>query len=132
MWDPSTFKYGTLVTRRPPTDQASQNFGWAHKIAEPGASSVRSTPTKYMFVSAPGFNSDKGRVYMYEWGIGADGSTYDSWSQCATIDSAEGGSGQRFGHRLEVNDNGDILAVSSIAPGNAGKVDIFVLSLIHI
>ena len=24
------------------------------------------------------------------------------------------------------NDNGDILAVSSLAPGNAGKVDIFV------
>jgi hypothetical protein len=128
VWDPSTFKYGTLVTKRPPTDQASQNFGWAHKIAEPGASSVRSTPTKYMFVSAPGLNSDTGRVYMYEWGIGADGSTYDSWTQCATIDSAEGGSGQRFGHRLEVNDNGDILAVSSIAPGNAGKVDIFVRS----
>ena len=27
-----------------------------------------------------------------------------------------------------MNDNGDILAVSSIAPGNAGKVDIFVRS----
>ena len=128
VWDPTTFKYGTLVTRRAPTDAASQNFGWAHKIAEPGTSSVRSTPTKYMFVSAPGLTSDKGRVYMYEWGIGADGSTYDSWTQCATIDSPEGGTGQRFGHRLEVNDNGDILAVSSIASGNAGKVDIFVRS----
>tara|TARA_Y100000591_G_scaffold27927_2_gene20620 strand:+ start:8216 stop:21100 length:12885 start_codon:yes stop_codon:yes gene_type:complete len=128
LWDPDTFKYGTLVTRRPPTDAASQNFGWAHKIAEPGSSSTRSTPTKYMFVSSPGLTSDKGRVYMYEWGIGADGSTYDTWTQCATIDSPEGGSGQRFGHRLEINDNGDILAVSSLAPGNAGKVDIFVRS----
>ena len=126
VWNASTFKYEVLVTRRPPADQASQNFGWAHKISEPGASSVRSTPTKYMFVSAPGFDSDKGRVYMYEWGIGADGSTYDSWTQNLAIDSADPGSGKRFGHRLEANDNGDILAVSSLASGQAGKVEIYV------
>jgi hypothetical protein len=42
------------------------------------------------------------------------------------IDAPAGGSGQRFGHRLQANDNGDILAVSSLAPGNAGKVEIFV------
>ena len=97
VWDPATFKYGTLNTILPPVDAASQNFGWSHKIVEPGANSVRSTPTKYMFVSAPGFtptteasDSEAGRVYMYEWGIGADGSTYDSWTQCAEIDSPDG------------------------------------------
>ena len=62
VWDPSTFKYGTLVTRKPPTDVASQNFGWAHKICEPGADPVRSTAQKYMFVSAPGIGTDAGTV----------------------------------------------------------------------
>ena len=63
---------------------------------------------------------------MYTWGVGADGSTYDRWTQDYTIEAPAGGSGQRFGHRLQANDNGDILAVSSLAPGNAGKVEIFV------
>ena len=97
IWNPTAQSYGILSTITPPTDAASQNFGWAHKIVEPGANSVRTTPTKYMFVSAPGFtptteasDSEAGRVYMYEWGIGADGSTYDSWTQCAEIDSPDG------------------------------------------
>ena len=46
-----TFKYNLLNTIKPPTDTSSSNesmnFGWAHKICEPGASSVRTTPTKY-------------------------------------------------------------------------------------
>ena len=126
LWDPLTFKYGTLTTLLPPTDSASQNFGWAHKISEPGASSVRTTADKYLFVSAPGHNSNRGRVYMYTWGIGADGSTYDSWTQDYTIEAPAGRSGQRFGHRIQANDNGDILAVSSNAPRNAGKVEIFI------
>ncbi len=126
VWDPATFKYQTLSTLTPPTDLASQNFGVAHKISEPGLNSVRSTDKKYLFVSAPGHTSDTGKVYMYTWGKGADGSTYDTWTLDATLESASGGSGQRFGHRLTANDNGDIIAVSSLAPGNAGKVEIFV------
>ena len=126
VWDPSTFKYTTLETRLPPSDTASQNFGWAHKICEPGADSVRSTATKYMFVSAPGENNDQGSVYMYEWGIGSDGSTYDTWTQNLTLTSADPGDNKRFGHRLQANDNGDILAVSSVAPGQAGKVEIYI------
>jgi len=126
LWDSSTFKYGILNTITPPVDAASQNFGWAHKISEPGTSSVRTTADKYLFVSAPGHSNDTGRVYMYTWGIGADGSTYDTWTQDYTIEAPAGGSGQRFGHRIAANDNGDILAVSSVAPGNAGKVEIFI------
>ena len=117
IWDPSTFKYGILDTITPPVDAASQNFGWEHKIAEPGATSVRTTTDKYLFVSAPGHDSDTGRVYMYTWGVGADGSTYDTWTQDYTIESPAGGSGQRFGHRIQANDNGDILAVSSPGTG---------------
>jgi hypothetical protein len=79
-----------------------------------------------MFVSAPGHSNDTGRVYLYTWGIGEDGSTYNTWTQDYTIEAPDGGSGQRFGHRIAANDNGDILAVSSVAPGNAGKVEIFV------
>ena len=77
-------------------------------------------------MSSPGHASDTGRVYMYTWGVGADGSTYDRWTQDYTIEAPDGGRGQRFGHRVQANDNGDILAVSSLAPGNAGKVEIFV------
>jgi len=130
VWDPSTFKYGILGTLTAPTDGSSSNenlnFGWAHKISEPGVTSKRDTARKYLFVSAPGHLSDTGVVYMYTWGIGADGSTYDTWTKDLQIDAPAGGSGQRFGHKLEANDNGDILAVSSLAPGNAGKVEIFV------
>jgi hypothetical protein len=130
IWDPSAFKYGILNTINPPTDGSTANenlnFGWAHKVSEPGVGSVRTTADKYLFVSAPGHDNDTGRVYMYTWGIGADGSTYDTWTQDYTIEAPAGGSGQRFGHRLQANDNGDILAVSSLAPGNAGKVEIFI------
>ena len=130
IWDPSTFKYGILNTITPPTDGSTANenlnFGWAHKVSEPGATSKRDTSSKYLFVSAPGHLSDTGVVYLYTWGVGADGSTYDTWTRDLQINAPDGGSGQRFGHRLEANDNGDILAVSSLAPGNAGKVEIFV------
>ena len=130
VWEPNTFKYGILSTVTPPTDGSTANenlnFGWAHKISEPGTASARDTSRKYMFVSAPGHLNDTGVVYMYTWGIGADGSTYDTWTKDLQINAPAGGSGQRFGHRLEANDNGDILAVSSLAPGNAGKVEIFV------
>jgi hypothetical protein len=130
VWDPGTFKYGILSTVTAPTDGSTANenlnFGWAHKISEPGVTSKRDTARKYMFVSAPGHLNDTGVVYMYTWGIGADGSTYDLWTKDLQINAPAGGSGQRFGHRLEANDNGDILAVSSLAPGNAGKVEIFV------
>ena len=131
IWDPSTFKYGLLNTLTPPEDGSTtdssqaQNFGWSHKICEPGSISTRSTATKYLFVGAPGYLSGTGQVYMYEWGIGSDGSTYDTWTQNLTILSADPGEGKRFGHRLEANDNGDILAVSSLAPGQAGKVEIY-------
>ena len=128
VWNPTTFKYQTLSTLTPPTDAASQNFGFAHKISEPGVNSVRATDKKYLFVSAPGETSDTGKVYMYTWGKGADGSTYDTWTLDHTIQSPAGGSAQRFGHRLTANDNGDILAISSLAPGNAGKVEIFARS----
>ena len=129
VWNPSTFTYGILNTINPPTDQAGQNFGWSHAIAEPGASSGRDTPAKYLFVGAPGLDDGSstsgGRVYMYEWGVGSDGSTYDTWTQNLTISSNEVGSGKRFGNAIAVNDNGDILAVSSTAPGKAGMVEIF-------
>jgi hypothetical protein len=51
---------------------------------------------------------------MYTWGVGIDGSTYDTWTQQVAIQSAEANTGKRFGHRIKTNDNGDILAVSSL------------------
>ena len=125
VWDPTRFTYSALNTLLPPTDEASQNFGWAHKICEPTIDSIRSTPVKYLFVSAPGISTDTGAVYMYEWGVGSDGSTYDTWTQNLTISSNDPASNKRFGHALAANDNGDILAVSSKAPGKAGMVEIF-------
>ena len=129
LWNPSRFNYSVLNTITAPTDAADQNFGFSHKISEPGLNSVRSTATKYLFVGAPGFadgsQTEEGRVYMYEWGIGSDESTYDSWTQNLTISSNEPATGKRFGHAIAANDNGDILAVSSKAVGKAGMVEIF-------
>ena len=132
LWDPSAFKYSLLNTLTPPEDGSTldssqaQRFGQSHKISEPGVRSVRSTATKYLFVGAPGYNNNTGRVYMYEWGIGADGSTYDTWTQNLTLESADPGRGKRFGRTLEANDNGDMLVVGSTAPGQAGKVEIYI------
>ena len=80
-----------------------------------------------MFVSAPGHDSDQGRVYFLHLG------RWSRWFDLRHLDTGLHDrstrwwvQGHRFGHRLAANDNGDILAVSSLAPGNAGKVDIFV------
>jgi len=132
IWDPSAFKYSILNTITAPEDGSTtdssqaQRFGQSHKISEPGVGSGRTTATKYLFVGAPGHDDNTGRVYMYEWGIGADGSTYDTWTQNLTLESADPGRGKRFGHTLEANDNGDMLVVGSIAPGQAGKVEIYI------
>ena len=42
------------------------------------------------------------------------------------IESADPGSRQEIWITVEANDNGDILAVSSVAPGQAGKVEIYI------
>jgi len=129
VWNPSTFSYNELNTITGPVDGSSNlenaNFGWSTAIAETTEDSVRNTTPKLLFVSAPGFESDTGIVHMYTWGVGADGSTFDTWTQQVSIQSNDPDAGQRFGHRVKVNDNGDILAVSSKAPGKAGKVEIF-------
>ena len=122
-WNSTAFNYEQLNTITPPTEEAGQNFGWQAVIAEPTANSARSTEPKYLFVSAPGKTNDTGIVYVYTWN--ADGSTLSNWSQDFTLSSNEPGSAQRFGHRLAVNDSADIIAVSSVAPGQAGKVEIF-------
>ena len=132
VWDPSVFNYTELSTIKGPNDGSSNlenaNFGWSTAVAEPSDSSGRSTTPKLLFVSAPGYDNDTGIVHMYDWNIGADGSTYDTWTQQVSIQSPDADGGQRFGHRIKVNDNGDILAVASVAPGSAGKVEIFTRS----
>ena len=122
-WDATARSYLELNSITPPTDEAEQNFGWQSVIAEPTENSVRSTASKYLFVSAPGKTNNTGIVYIYTWN--PDESTLANWSQDFTLSSNEPGSGQRFGHRLAVNDNADIIAVSSQAPGQAGKTEIF-------
>lgn len=123
-WDNTSKNYGELNTITPPTNSQDQHFGWAHAVAEPTENSTRNTVTKYLFVSAPGLNNDTGSVYLYTWSVAND-STFETWIQTSNILSNEPGSGQRFGHQVAVNDNGDILAISSVAPGQAGKVEIF-------
>jgi hypothetical protein len=132
VWNPSTFAYNELNTLRAPTDGSTNNenanYGWSTAVAEPTTASGRSTIPKYLFVSAPGYQNDTGIVHMYTWGVGIDGSTYDTWTQQVAIQSAEANTGKRFGHRIKTNDNGDILAVSSLAPGQAGTVEIYTRS----
>lgn len=91
IWNPATFAYTELSTIRAPHDGSSvrhrANFGHAVAIAEPTESAVRATNPKYLFVSAPGHENDTGIVHMYTWGIGADGSTYDTWTHNVSIQS---------------------------------------------
>ena len=129
-WDSSTIEYKLGGTIYPPfpkdsTSLGNLNFGWDHAIAEPGIDSTLKTTTKYMFISSPGANNGEGKVHMYIWSIGIDGSTYDSWTQVSEVYPTEVHEGYRFGHKVCVNDTGDILAVSSKSPGNAGQVHIF-------
>ena len=132
IWNQSTFSYILLSTITGPSDGSTNlenaNFGFSTAIAEPTDSAGRTTTPKLMFVSAPGHSNDTGIVHMYDWNVGADGSTYDTWTQRVAIQSNDPDGGQRFGHRVKVNDNGDILAVSSKATGVAGKVEIFTRS----
>jgi hypothetical protein len=129
IWDSTAKSYSLLSTLTAPYDGSTNlenaNFGWHHAVAEAGVSSTRSTAQKYLFVSAPGHNNDNGIVYMYTWGVGLDGSTYDTWTHNVNITSSNAGSNNRFGHRVAVSDNGDILAVASKSPGTAGAVEIF-------
>ena len=129
IWDSTAKSYSLLSTLTSPHDGSTNlenaNFGWHHAIAEAGISSTRSTAQKYLFVSAPGHNNDNGIVHMYTWGVGVDGSTYDTWTHNVSITSSNAGSNNRFGHRVTVSDNGDILAVASKSPGTAGAVEIF-------
>jgi len=132
IWAPSTFSYGELNTLTGPHDGSSNlenaNFGWSTAVSEPTDNSGRASTPKLLFVSAPGYDSDTGIVHMYDWNVGSDGSTYDTWTQQVAIQSNDPDAGQRFGHKIQANDNGDILAVASIATGKAGKVEIFTRS----
>ena len=128
IWNNFSKNYDSLNTLVPPSDSSTVldnlNFGWSTAVAEPTVSSMRSTLPKYLFVGAPGYSNENGIVYVYTWGLAND-STYSQWTQTSSIQSSEPGTGKRFGHRIAVNDNGDILAISSVSPGNSGKVEIF-------
>jgi len=112
----------------PESDMTSGlNYGWAHVVAEPTENSNRATRQKYLLVSAPGYNTDTGVVYLYTYTPVGD-STVSAWTQDNTITSSESGIYKRFGHRMSINDNGDILAISSISSSDSGMVEIFVRS----
>ena len=64
---------------------------------------------------------------MYKWSVGADGSTYDTWTEVGTpITAGSPTSSDRFGHKVVTNDNGDIVAISAVSSSTAGRVEIFV------
>jgi hypothetical protein len=108
-------------------------FGTAHALAEPTENSELRDNPKYLFVSAPGYNNNTGIVYYYTLGTGDDGSTYNTWTLAGTIssngnDGSTNKSEDRFGTNIQTNDNGNIIAISSTAPGEAGTVEIFTRS----
>jgi len=127
-WDNDVRTFSELTSIESPFDSTppiGYNFGWAHALAELGENSDTTNKQKYLLISAPGYNNDSGIIYMYTYQNIGD-STYAAFIQDNTIESPEADAGQRFGHRMCINDNGDILAVSSVDPGSAGKVEIFV------
>ena len=128
-WDNVNKNYSLLNTVFPPSDDSTTltnlNYGWACAIAEPSDASTVYTRPKFLFASAPGLNNDTGVVYVHTLQKDLSDSTIPVWRQDSAIYSNEPGSGKRFGHRLAVNDNADIIAISSVAPGTAGQVEIF-------
>ena len=129
IWNDISKAYDEFSTIKPATADSSflnnLNFGWSHALAEPTTDSIKSTPQKYLLVGAPGHNSNTGIVYLYDYQVVGD-STGAAWTQNNSVLSSQSAAGKRFGHRIALNDNGDILAVSSIAPDDAGMVEIFV------
>jgi hypothetical protein len=106
------------------TSREGHNFGWAHALAEPAVTSTLQTPQKYLLISAPGYNDDTGTVYAYTYDP-AYSSASAAWVPAGTINSQSPGTSKRFGHKMSINDNGDILAISSTSVGDGGKVEIF-------
>ena len=124
-WDPVRQQYTEKALIHAPhndsTNRVGANFGWSHASAE------LATNEKYLFVGAPGFNTDEGQVFVYKWSVGADGSTYDTWTEVGTpITAGSPTSSDRFGHKVVTNDNGDIVAISAVSSSTAGRVEIFV------
>ena len=134
-WNNTNKQYDLSHTVLPPSDDSStlqnMNYGWSVAIAEPGSNSTVSTRPKFLFASAPGFNSDTGVVYLHTLQKDVGDSTIQVWRQDSAIFSTEQGSGKRFGHRVAVNDNADIIAISSVSPGSAGMVEIFTKSSVN-
>ena len=127
IWDSVTKAYNEFTTIKPADDSSSANinFGWSHALAEPTIDSNKYTRQKYLLVGAPGYANDTGIVYLYTY-TPVEDSTFAAWTQDNSVVSSQSGSNKRFGHRMTINDNGDILAVSSVSPDDAGMVEIFV------
>ena len=127
IWNPITKAYDEFTTIKPADDSSSANinFGWSHALAEPTMDSDRNVRQKYLLVGAPGYASDTGIVYLYTY-TPVEDSTFAAWTQDNSVVSSQAGTNKKFGHRMAINDNGDILAVSSVSPDDAGMVEIFV------
>jgi aspartate carbamoyltransferase regulatory subunit len=127
IWDTVTKAYNEFTTIKPADDSSSANinFGWSHALAEPTIDSDKTVRQKYLLVGAPGYASDTGIVYLYTY-TPVEDSTFAAWTQDNSVVSSQAGINKRFGHRMAINDNGDILAVSSVSPDDAGMVEIFV------
>jgi len=127
IWNPITKAYDEFTTIKPADDSSSANinFGWSHALAEPTIDSDRNVRQKYLLVGAPGYASDTGIVYLYTY-TPVEDSTFAAWTQDNSVVSSQAGINKKFGHRMAINDNGDILAVSSVSPDDAGMVEIFV------
>ena len=128
IWDNVTRAYEEFSTIKPAEDSSNtpnMQFGWSHAIAESTENSDRDTRQKYLLVGAPGYANDTGIVYIYTYTPVGD-STEAAWTQDNNVISSQSGANKRFGHRMALNDNGDILAVSSVSPDDAGMVEIFV------
>ena len=134
-WNNTNKQYDLSHTVLPPSDDSStlvnMNYGWSVAIAEPSDNSTVSTRPKFLFASAPGLSSDSGVVYVHTLQKDVGDSTIQVWRQDSAIFSTEPGSGKRFGHRVAVNDNADIIAISSVSPGSAGMVEIFTRSSVN-
>jgi hypothetical protein len=94
-WNGSTWVERSQIVS--PTPAASEWFGEALTLSPDG--------TK-LFVGARGYNSSRGKVYIFEWNT-------NSWVNTGSIIAPDAGIADNFGTRCAISGDGTVLAISA-------------------
>lgn len=101
-WHIHDFNAATMITGAPTATSAGDRGGWSVDMSADGSRFI---------VSAPGFNNETGRVFLYTFNGSAA-------TQVGTIDGAL--AGDQFGYSVEISDAGDRIIVGAPGHDSAG------------